>query len=154
MKTKLWNALFISDVHLGWSHSNPEYLLNFLEKNDANTIYLLGDIFDFWVMKRSFYWSKSHNRLVKLLLKKARKCNLVFIPGNHDEELRHFCGWSFGNIEVKHEFIHKGIDGQKFLLVHGDEFDLIIKEHRWLEWLGNHAYNLLRTLWFIIYELW
>ena len=41
-------ALFISDVHLGTRTSQAGALLEFMKHVEADTIYLVGDIIDFW----------------------------------------------------------------------------------------------------------
>ena len=43
-----YRTLFISDVHLGTPGCQAAYLLDFLRHNDADTIYLVGDIIDGW----------------------------------------------------------------------------------------------------------
>ncbi|MCG4924038.1 hypothetical protein L0P68_26005, partial [Escherichia coli] len=64
---------FISDVHLGSRNSQADLLLDFLKYNDAETIYLVGDIIDGWRLKKQWYWPQSHNDVVQKLLRKARK---------------------------------------------------------------------------------
>ena len=81
-----YRAIWISDVHLGTSGCQANYLLDFLKHNDAEKIYLVGDIIDGWKMKSGFYWPQSHNDVVQKLLRKARKgARIIYIPGNHDE---------------------------------------------------------------------
>ena len=45
-------ALFISDVHLGTRTAHAEDLLDFLKHFEADIIYLVGDIIDFWKVRR------------------------------------------------------------------------------------------------------
>ena len=136
-------TLFISDVHLGARGTQAERLLDFLRYYDADTIYLVGDIIDGWKMKSGFYWPQSHNDVVQKLLRKARKgTRIVYVPGNHDEFLRGYYGTHFGGIEVVENAIHVGPDGRRYLVIHGDLFDLVIRHARWLALLGNHAYDL------------
>src|SRR5579863_8672596 len=88
---KVYRTIWISDVHLGTRGCQAEFLLDFLKHTEAETIYLVGDIFDGWRLKRSWYWAQSHNDVVQKLLRKARKgTRVVYIPGNHDECLRDF----------------------------------------------------------------
>ena len=37
-----WRALWISDIHLGTAGSKAEFLLDFLEHNDSDTLYRWG----------------------------------------------------------------------------------------------------------------
>ena len=81
-------SLFISDVHLGTRGCQADLLLDFLRHYDAETIYLVGDIVDGWRLRRVWYWPQSHNDVTQKLLRKARKgARVVYIPGNHDEQL-------------------------------------------------------------------
>src|ERR1700704_2602837 len=96
-----YRALFISDVHLGTRGCQAERLLDFLRYHDADTIYLIGDIVDFWALKQTWYWTQAHNDVVQKLLRKGRKgARIFYIPGNHDEFFRDYYGSHFGGIEV------------------------------------------------------
>ena len=140
--TKRYRALFISDVHLGTRGCQAEKLLNFLRHHDADTIYLVGDIVDGWALRSSWYWPQAHNDVVQKLLRAARKgSRLIYIPGNHDEFLRGYYGTHFGGIEVVEQAIHTGADGRRYLVVHGDHFDLVVTQARWLALLGDRAYD-------------
>lgn len=137
-----FRALFISDVHLGSKASQAGFLLDFLRFHDAQTIYLVGDIIDGWRLKRAWHWPQSHNDVVQKLLRKARKgTRVIYIAGNHDEFLRQFQGTHFGGIEVLDRCIHESADGRKYLVVHGDQFDVIVHNYRALAYLGDWAYD-------------
>jgi UDP-2,3-diacylglucosamine pyrophosphatase LpxH len=135
-------TLFISDVHLGTRGCQADRLLDFLRVYDADTIYLVGDIVDGWALKSNWYWPQSHNDVVQKLLRKGRKgCRVVYVPGNHDEFLRSYYGTHFGGIEVVENAIHEGADGRRYLVIHGDIFDLVVQNARWLAHLGDRAYD-------------
>ena len=137
-----FRALFISDVHLGSKASQAGFLLDFLRLHDAQTIYLVGDIIDGWRLKRAWHWPQAHNDVVQKLLRKARKgTRIIYIAGNHDEFLRQFQGIHFGGIEVLDRCIHESVDGRKYLVVHGDQFDVIVHNYRTLAYLGDWAYD-------------
>jgi len=136
-----FRTLFISDIHLGTRGCQAGMLLDFLRDYDADTIYLVGDIVDAWQLKSSWYWPQSHNDVVQKLLRKARKgTRLIYIPGNHDEFLRDFPGNHFGGIEVVEQTIHTAADGKRYLVMHGDAFDVVIRHAKWLAFLGDYAY--------------
>ena len=138
-----YRTLFISDLHLGSKAAQADLMLDFLRMNDADTIYLVGDIIDGWRLKSGWYWPQSHNDVVQKLLRKARKgTKMVYIPGNHDEFARQFVKLSFGGIEILRKTTHMSADGKKFLIMHGDEFDLVVRNARWLAYLGDWAYDL------------
>ena len=141
-------SIFISDVHLGTRGCQAERLLDFLKSYDSDFLFLVGDILDFWAMKRrGVYWSEAQNTVVQKILKRARHdVKVVFIPGNHDEVAREHAGTSFGNIRVFYDYVHVAVDGRRYLLLHGDEFDQVTKYHRWLAILGDYAYAFLVRL--------
>jgi len=141
--TRHFRALFLSDVHLGARGCQADLFLDFLRLHDADTIYLVGDIVDGWRLRASWYWPQAHNDVVQKLLRKARKgARVIYVPGNHDEFLREYYGTHFGGIEVAEHFIHHGADGRRYLVIHGDLFDLVVKHARWLAHLGDVAYTL------------
>ncbi len=63
------------------------------------------------------------------------------MPGNHDEFLRNYYGTHFGGIDVVENTIHEGADGKRYLVIHGDIFDLVVQNARWLAHLGDKAYD-------------
>lgn len=140
--TRHYRTLFISDIHLGSKAAQAELFVDFLRRNEADTIYLVGDIVDGWRLKRAWHWPQGHNDVVQKLLRQARKgTRIVYIPGNHDEFLRDFPGQHFGGVEVKLTDIHITADGRRFLVLHGDEFDVVVRNARLLAYLGDWAYD-------------
>jgi UDP-2,3-diacylglucosamine pyrophosphatase LpxH len=144
--TRRYRALFISDVHLGAKGCQAEKLLDFLRDHDADTIYLVGDIVDGWQLKSGWYWPQAHNDVVQKLLRQARKgARIIYLPGNHDEFLRDYYGTHFGGVEVQDKAMHEGVDGRRYLVIHGDHFDLVVTQARWLALLGDKAYDFAIT---------
>ena len=140
-------TLFLSDIHLGTRACQAERLLDFLREHPADNVFLIGDIIDFWAMKRSIHWSATQNTVVQKMLRRARHGEqIIFIPGNHDEALRDYCGTDFGGIRIEREWIHTAADGKRYLLVHGDEYDQVTRYHKWVAVLGDISYNLLVRL--------
>ncbi|WP_296523959.1 UDP-2,3-diacylglucosamine diphosphatase [Rhodoplanes sp.] len=142
-----FRTLFISDVHLGTRGCQADKLLDFLRWHEADTVYLVGDIVDGWHLKSSWYWPQAHNDVVQKLLRKGRKgARMVYVPGNHDEFLREYYGTHFGGIEVVEHAIHVTPTGKRYLVIHGDLFDFVISQARWLALLGDKAYDLAITI--------
>lgn len=138
-----YRTIFISDVHLGTRASQAEMLIDFLRENEADTYYLVGDIIDFWRIKRGAVWPQSHNDVLQKLLRKVRKgARMVFIPGNHDEGLRDYCGTQFGGIEIVRDAEFEAANGKRYVVMHGDEFDVVVRYARWLAFLGDRGYQL------------
>jgi len=139
-------SAFISDVHLGSRDCRAGELLQFLDRIEVDTLFVVGDFIDFWSLRRNFYWPAEHNAVVKAILAKARAgVRVVYVPGNHDEDLRSFCGSMFGNLHIRRKYVHSTADGRQWLVMHGDELDGVVKCSRWLAWLGGAAYSL--ALW-------
>ncbi|MBI1260899.1 MAG: UDP-2,3-diacylglucosamine diphosphatase [Rhizobiales bacterium] len=140
-------TLFLSDIHLGTPGCKADLLLDFLRHNEAETIYLVGDIIDGWRLKRSWYWAAGHNAVVQEILRKSRKgTNIIYVPGNHDEALRDYTGLTFAGVDVVNEIIHQTADGREFLVIHGDQFDSVVKYAKWLAHLGDQAYAIALAL--------
>jgi UDP-2,3-diacylglucosamine pyrophosphatase LpxH len=139
-------ALFISDVHLGTRTARADELLGLLRCCDAEVIYLVGDIIDFWRVRRGPHWPQTHNDVLQKLMRKVRKgTRLVLVPGNHDEGLRDFAGMQFGGVEIHRDYLHTTALGQRYVVMHGDEFDVVVRTARWLALLGDRGYEL--ALW-------
>ena len=138
-----FRALFISDVHLGTRGCKASLFLDFLKYHEADYVYLVGDIIDGWRLKRGWFWPQTHNDIVQKLLRKGRKgSKLVYIPGNHDEFLRDYTDMSFGAVEIADSIIHESATGKRYLVIHGDQFDVVVRYARWLAFLGDTAYGL------------
>lgn len=142
-----YRAIFISDVHLGMRSCQAPALLDFLKHIECEVLYLVGDIVDFWKFRRGPHWPQSHNDVLQKLLRKARKgTRVVFIPGNHDDGLRDYAGMNFGGIELRRDALHDGANGKRYLVLHGDEFDVVVRYARWLAFLGDRSYDVALAL--------
>ncbi len=141
-----FRTLFLSDIHLGTRGCQAEMLVDFLREHEADRIYLIGDIFDGWRLKKGWYWPQSHNDVVQKLLRQARKgAEIIYVPGNHDEVMRTYLGSHFGGIEVKAHDIHTAADGNRYLVIHGDQYDMVVMNAKWLAHVGDWAY--VTVLW-------
>jgi UDP-2,3-diacylglucosamine pyrophosphatase LpxH len=137
-------TVFISDIHLGFKGCSADYLLEFLHQVEMDYLFLVGDIIDVWSMKKTMFWPQSHNNVLRTILGKAKRgTKVIFVPGNHDEVFREFDGSVFGNLEIHREYIHESADGRRMLILHGDEFDSVVKFSPWLAKVGSNVYDLL-----------
>ncbi|MDX1633357.1 MAG: UDP-2,3-diacylglucosamine diphosphatase [Marinobacter sp.] len=146
-----YRSVFISDVHLGSADCQAEYLLDFLSRVSCRTLYLVGDIVDLLAMQRRVYFPASHQAVVNRLLALAETGTLViYIPGNHDEFLRSFCGQTIAGIELMQKTVHITADGRRFLVCHGDQFDQVVRCSPLMLLVGDRAHGLLLRLnrWF------
>ena len=144
METNHYRTIWISDLHLGSTQCQADVLLDFLKFNESDKLYLVGDIIDFWSLSKKMYWPTSHNTIIQKVLRKARHgTQVIYVPGNHDENVREYDDYVFGDIVVKNSDVHVTVTGQRLLVVHGDEYDTIARYHKWIAKLGSKGYDFL-----------
>ncbi|MEM8554365.1 MAG: UDP-2,3-diacylglucosamine diphosphatase [Pseudomonadota bacterium] len=137
-------TLFVSDIHLGTRGCQARMFVDFLSHVQAEKIFLVGDIFDGWRLRRGWHWPQDHNDVVEALLARAHDgVPIVYIPGNHDEVMRSYLGTHFGGIDVKNEHTHVTADGRRLLVTHGDKYDVVVMNAKWLAHIGDWAYNMI-----------
>jgi UDP-2,3-diacylglucosamine pyrophosphatase LpxH len=140
-------SVFLSDIHLGYRGCSAEPLNDFLARARIDNLYLLGDIVDLQNMRRGFFWPKAHHEVVRSILRHARGgTRVVYVPGNHDEELRAFEGAVFAGVELHREYMHTTAAGRRLWLTHGDQFDHVVKCSPLLARLGTGIYDFLLDL--------
>lgn len=146
-----YRTVFLSDLHLGLRASRADLLLDFLEGTDCERIVLVGDIVDGWRLRKSWFWDRSHDEVIRLLLRRAREgVEILYIPGNHDEMFRDWAGLVIAGIRLAQQAEHVTADGRRLLVMHGDEFNSVVRYWPLLAHLGDWAYDaaLLLNRWF------
>ncbi len=117
---------FLSDLHLGAPH-NPDTrrterkVVAFLEsiRHDAETIYLLGDILDYWFEYR-YAVPKGFVRFFgKLAELTDSGIRIVWMIGNHDIWMKDYLPSETG-VEIVDGTLTETLYGKKFFLTHGD----------------------------------
>jgi len=149
--TTRYRTVFISDLHLGTRGCRSDFLADFLRRTECRTLFLVGDIVDGWRLKRSWYWDGIHDEVVRLILAKAKNgTEVIYIPGNHDELFRAWMPLDFAGVKLREEAEHVTADGRRLLIMHGDEFDSVVRYARFLAVLGDWAYTVALVLnrWF------
>ena len=149
METNIgYKSVFISDLHLGSKHCNADKLLKFLDGLETEKLYLVGDIVDGWRLQKKWYWPNKHNKIVQKLIKIAKRSEVIYITGNHDEFLRTIPDINIGEVTVYNRFDHIGVDGKRYLVTHGDMFDHLMRTRggRFVMHLGDIAYDGLLYL--------
>lgn len=136
-------SLFLSDLHLGARASRPQMVLEYLRNVDAETIYLVGDIFDLWHGGR-VYWGDAHEAVLDDLARRARSgTRIVYLPGNHDSQMRQpdsrVDGW-----ELREAVVHRAADGRRYLVLHGDQCDPRFLRWHFMTRLGSRLDALMR----------
>jgi UDP-2,3-diacylglucosamine pyrophosphatase LpxH len=147
INTRRVRTIWISDTHLGTKGSKAEYLLDFLKSHECETLYLVGDIIDGWQMKKAAYWPQTHSNVIRRILTLAKRgTRVVYVTGNHDEFLRKYSRNDFGNIHLVDRAEYETRDGRRLLILHGDQYDVIVRYHKWIALLGDVSYRLLLIL--------
>jgi len=148
---RTYRTIAISDVHLGSRGCQANLLCDFLKHNTGDTLYLVGDIIDGWRLRKNWYWPQEHSDVIRRILTAAKRGTRVkYIVGNHDEVLRTWLNFIpvLGNLTVSNREEHTGVDGRRYLVVHGDMFDSLMHatSGRWLMHIGDHLYDFIITL--------
>jgi UDP-2,3-diacylglucosamine pyrophosphatase LpxH len=146
-----YRSIFISDLHLGTRGCRSDFLVSFLRSVDCKQLYLVGDIVDGWRLRKSWYWDDGHDEVIRLILQMARQgTEVTYIPGNHDELFRDWLGLEVAGVKLLREAEHEAADGRRFLVIHGDEFDGVIRYAKVIAHLGDWAYDsaLVLNRWF------
>jgi hypothetical protein len=145
-----YKTICISDLHLGSKDCKSLLLLDFLKHNQAENLFLIGDIIDGWkIQQKKWRWDQTHTNVVRKILSHAKKGTKVhYIVGNHDEFLRATLGLdlSFGLIKIHNRYEYTALNGRRYLLIHGDMFDGILNYHRWISYLGDYLYEMILGL--------
>lgn len=119
-------AYFISDLHLGATYrglraDREDLLVRFLERkaSEASHLFILGDLFEFWMEYRSFI-PKEHFRILAALGRLADAgVEVHYLSGNHDFNLGSFFEESLG-LHTHDGPLALELQGRKMLLLHGD----------------------------------
>ena len=143
-----YRAVFISDTHLGTKGARTDFLADFLATMTCGHLFLIGDIVDGWRLRKSWYWDGAHDTVIRHILRHARNGTAVtYIPGNHDEMFRAWLPTALdpttlevAGIALRNEAEHLTVDGKRFLVTHGDQFDSVVRYMKVLAHLGDSAY--------------
>jgi UDP-2,3-diacylglucosamine pyrophosphatase LpxH len=145
----LYRSVFLSDTHLGTRGARCDFLADFLHRTSCQHLFLVGDIIDGWRLRKSWYWDESHDEVLRQILRHARGgTEVTYIPGNHDEMFRAWLGpIALGGLEIagirlRQEAAHVTAAGKRLLVMHGDEFDSVVRYAKFLALLGDWAYSM------------
>ena len=153
-------TIWISDLHLGTKLCQDEKLLKFLKsfENEDKTgynlekLYLNGDIIDVLQMDHKVFWGK-HRTIIKKFLRMADKSvKIVAVQGNHEHNLfdeilnNDMSDINLNGISFKEQDIHIGVDGKKYLVMHGHQFDGVVRLNPILYALGDNLYKFMNII--------
>lgn len=131
-------TIFIADAHL-LNPNDHNYQMLCLFLNELNgrteTLYIMGDLFDFWLGFPCDSFIASHQPVLQALHRLANSgCRLVYFEGNHDFHLGEVFSKRLG-ADIYHRPAILEIQGKKLYLCHGDQINR-----------EDYGYRFLRTV--------
>jgi len=136
-KSSAKKVYFISDAHLGIANGKTEELIvDFLRsiKDETSHLYIVGDLFDFWLEYKYAIPSVYLKTLSALLELSQSGVKIVYLPGNHDFWMLDFLEQQAG-VKLAGEYLDIEHSGKKIHLFHGDGLAY-----------GDHGYRMLKKL--------
>ena len=140
-----YKIVIMSDLHLGMNNSKPKSILNFLNSIQTDLLILNGDIIDIDAIKRGSKWKNKHTKVLLKILDLSKTTKVIYIRGNHDDDVKHFYEAKIGNIEIKNEHTITD-DDKKYLVLHGDQFENFGGKFKIVYHIGSILYDILLTL--------
>lgn len=137
-----YKTIILSDLHLGSQYSRAKEVTQFLKDNKCETLILNGDVIDGWALKRGGTWNDDHMKCIMKILKKSKKTKIYWIRGNHDDFLYDFIPFTLGKILIREDLEYFGINGKKYIVLHGDIFDVFTNNMKWIAKIGSIGYDL------------
>jgi UDP-2,3-diacylglucosamine pyrophosphatase LpxH len=139
-----FKTIVISDVHLGTSGSKAKELTNFLKQHSCDKLILNGDIIDGWQLKKYGTWKRKHTRFFKTVLKMMEEhgTKVIYLRGNHDDFLDQVLPLKVGGFSIRRDYVLKTAS-KCYYVTHGDIFDSITTNLRWMAQLGDLGYTFL-----------
>lgn len=134
---------FASDVHLGAPtiidhRTHEKRFVDWLDaiKNDADEIYLLGDIFDYWFEYTTVVPKGFVRFLAKLCEITEKGIKVHLFTGNHDVWMWDYLPTECG-VVIHKQPISFEADGKHFFIGHGDGLGHYDRGYNLLKWIFN-----------------
>jgi len=140
-------SVILSDIHLGTPHSKVEEVTHFLKHTRCDRLILNGDIIDGWRLRRDGQWTKGDTKFVRrvLTMTQKRDTEVIYLRGNHDDFLSRLLPMQFERLSLVEDCMLETPRG-RYLVLHGDVFDGVVKNMVFLAHLGDMGYALLLRL--------
>lgn len=139
-------SLFISDLHLGSVASKSAAFLDFLRNVEVERIFLVGDIFELWSGAR-LHWSDTQAAvLAELEARRAAGVEVVYLPGNHDLEHQSAAFAARHGFAQQRDHLYETVSGQRYLVLHGDLFDMAVLRSPAMTSFGARTDGLLHAM--------
>jgi UDP-2,3-diacylglucosamine hydrolase len=129
-------AVFISDAHLRSDRGEGYHrVLRFLDSlaGTVEHLFIVGDFFDFWFCGNGHIYPPFQKPIEKILRLQRMGVTVHLFEGNHDFSLGPY--FRSKGIEVYPDWADLTLEGQRFLISHGDTVDR-----------ANIRYLLLRSI--------
>lgn len=132
---------------MGTKGSKAKEVSRFLKQYTCENLILNGDIIDGWQLKKSGSWKRKHTRFFNRLLKMIERDNtrIFYLRGNHDDFLDQILPLKIGGLSIQNDMIYES-NGKKYFITHGDIFDSVTTNLRWIAYLGDIGYTFLLWL--------
>jgi len=139
---------FIADAHLGAknlddNHRREQIILEFLNhiKRDNSTLFIVGDLFDFWFEYNKVIPKEHFKVICKLYELKSENMEIFHVAGNHDFWIGNFLK---NSLEIEHfeNSVEVDISGKKFFIAHGDGLKQKDKGYRFLKKILRNKINI------------
>lgn len=131
------HAIFIADAHLQHEgDENYQLLMEFLDglKGSIDTLFILGDLFEFWVGYETVPFTHYLPILARLEELVKSGVEIVYVEGNHDFNMGPFFTRTLG-ARVYPDSATIPIEGKNVYLCHGDNVNSRDYSHRLLRWV-------------------
>ena len=145
----LFRTIVLSDLHLGTAGSKAKEATDFLKYHSCQRLILNGDIIDGWQLRQHGVWKKKHTAFFKVVLKQIvhHDTKVIYLRGNHDDFLDQVLPLQVGgNFRIQRDYLLKSPTNageRSFYVTHGDVFDSITSNMKWLAYLGDVGYTFL-----------
>ena len=156
MERLKYKTVVVSDIHLGTRFSKVTEVSDFLASVDCEVLILNGDTIDGWQLQKNNYqyWGPEQARFFRIIMKMVENhgTQVYFLRGNHDDFLDRIIPMQMGPLSIQKDMVLESA-GKKYFVTHGDVFDSITSNMKWVAKLGDFIYNiLLKVNW--MYNRW
>ena len=142
--TGKYKCVILSDLHLGMADCKPKKILKFLESIKTDMLILNGDIIDIDALRRGSKWKGKHMKVVIKLLEMSKDTEIIYIRGNHDNDVKDLYHTFLGNIKFMEDYIYT-VNDKKYFIFHGDRIDVTTK-YKLLTQIGSIGYDFALRL--------
>ncbi len=142
----IYRTVVVSDIHLGSKYSKATEVANFLASVDCDRLILNGDTIDGWQLQKNDYefWGAEQSRFFRVIMKMIENhgTEVDMLRGNHDDFLDKIIPMCMGRLNIMKDMTLES-GGLKYFVTHGDIFDSITSNMKWMAKLGDVVYNML-----------